>query len=189
MDKKQIREFIMKKRSALSTGERASHSQAILSFLTETETFKSAQQVASFVDFRNEVYMAPINEAILSAGKSLYLPYVNMKAKIMTFHEVKTLDDLVLSSYGILEPDPNATPPADIQMFDLILSPGVAFDFKGYRLGYGGGFYDRFFSALSGRPPKIGIAFSCQQLDNLPTEAHDLPLDALITENGITYFK
>lgn len=188
MDKKQIRQFVMKLRSALSTYEREAHSEAILMNLLSTDYYKEAKHVASFVDFRDEVYMSPINHHILESEKSLYLPYVDMKEKRMTFHRVTDLSDLTLSKYGILEPNPQMHPEVDIQCFDLVLTPGVAFDHTGHRLGYGGGFYDRFFQALSSDVPRLGIAFSIQQLDLLPLEPHDLPLTGLITENGLQLY-
>ncbi|MBF4695359.1 5-formyltetrahydrofolate cyclo-ligase [Fusibacter ferrireducens] len=188
MDKKQIRQNILKARAALSEQERTDYSQKIMSYLIHSDVFKKASQVASFVDFRNEVCMMPINDYILDQGKSLCLPYIDMKSKTMTFHKVQTLSELKLSTYGILEPDPKIHPQVDLSQINLVLTPGVAFDDKGFRIGYGGGFYDRFFEKLNPEIFKFGIAFSIQQLNAIPLEPHDLPLTALITEKGIQKF-
>lgn len=188
MDKKQIRQNMLRARASLSEQERITSSNTIMSYLIDSAAFTNASHVASFVDFRNEVYMKPINDYILDHGKSLYLPYIDMKNKTMTFHTVHSLSDLKLSQYGILEPDPKIHLQIDFNCIDFVLTPGVAFDTHGFRLGYGGGFYDRFFEKLNPKVPKIGIAFSIQQLDSIPVEAHDLPLTALITEKGIQKF-
>ncbi|GAU78009.1 5-formyltetrahydrofolate cyclo-ligase [Fusibacter sp. 3D3] len=188
MDKKQIRQKMLKARSSLSEQERTTYSDLIMSYLVHSEIFTKASQVASFLDFRDEVCMSPINDYILKTQKSLCLPYIDMKNKIMTFHAVNAISDLKLSPYGILEPDPKRHTQIDLKSIDLVLTPGVAFDMKGFRLGYGGGFYDRFFEKISPDVPRIGVAFSLQQLDVIPVESHDLPLTALITEKGIHWF-
>jgi len=82
----------------------------------------------------------------------------------------------------MMEPDPLRCRAADIPP-DVILVPGVAFSPGKVRLGYGGGFYDRFLAASDAL--KIGVAFSCQVLPELPAEAHDVRMDAIITENGM----
>lgn len=188
MDKKQIRRNMMFMRSALTTEEREQYSEEILKTLTHLECFKNAKAIAAFVDFRNEVSMAPINDHILEANKSLFLPYIDMATKTMTFHKVNDLSELNLSKFGILEPNPSIHECIDINTIDLVLTPGVAFDHTGHRLGYGGGFYDRFFERLDKSVPRIGIAFSLQQIETIPLEEHDLPLTGLITEEGLQWF-
>ena len=188
MDKKQIRQNMMLMRSALTTEEREKYSEEVLKILIQLENFKKARAIASFVDFRNEVSMAPINDYILEANKALFLPYIDMATKTMTFHKVNDLSELNLSKFGILEPNPSIHERIDINTIDLVLTPGVAFDHTGHRLGYGGGFYDRFFEKLNQSVPRIGIAFSLQQIDKIPLEEHDLPLTGLITEEGLQWF-
>ncbi len=188
MDKIQIRQNMLKIRSSISNQDRTAFSDKIMSHLTHSNAFIAASHVASFVDFRDEVNMTPINNYILNHKKSLCLPYIDMKNKRMTFHSVYTLSELKLSKYGILEPDPKLHPEVNLSLIDFVLTPGVAFDKNGFRLGYGGGFYDRFFEKLNPEVPKFGIAFSIQQLDSIPVEAHDLPLTALITEKGLQRF-
>jgi 5-formyltetrahydrofolate cyclo-ligase len=96
----------------------------------------------------------------------------------------------VLNRYRIAEPRGGARLAA--AAFAVILMPLVGFDAAGNRLGNGAGYYDRFVASRSGRygrPLLIGIAFECQRLDALPAAVHDVPLDAVITEKGLHYFK
>jgi 5-formyltetrahydrofolate cyclo-ligase len=97
---------------------------------------------------------------------------------------------LTLNRYRIAEPRGAATLPA--QGFALVLMPLVGFDGEGNRLGNGAGYYDRFLASRRGRygrPLLMGIAFECQRLDALPSAAHDVPLDGVITERGLQYFR
>jgi 5-formyltetrahydrofolate cyclo-ligase len=88
------------------------------------------------------------------------------------------------SGFGTLAPSelaPRAQP-------DLVLMPLLGFDKAGTRLGYGGGYYDRTLAGMSKKPRLIGLAFAAQELDEIPREAHDVPLDAVVTETGVRHF-
>lgn len=98
--------------------------------------------------------------------------------------KIDSLKDLQLSNYGILEPEETAEE-IMINHMDLAIVPGVAFDPKGGRVGYGGGFYDRFFSNLQVKIKKIALAYEFQILDRVPIEEHDISIDAIITEKCI----
>jgi 5-formyltetrahydrofolate cyclo-ligase len=87
---------------------------------------------------------------------------------------------------GIPEPD-ETCPPVPLEEVDCIIVPAVAWDEKGCRVGYGGGFYDRLL-AMAGQTPKIGIGFECQVIKEVPRAEHDLPVDLLVTENRILRF-
>jgi 5-formyltetrahydrofolate cyclo-ligase len=89
------------------------------------------------------------------------------------------------AGFGTLAPSdlaPRAEP-------DLILMPLLGYDRTGTRLGYGGGYYDRTLAAMTKRPMLVGLAFSAQALDHIPREAHDIPLDAVVTESGVEFFE
>lgn len=189
MDKTATRQRIMAIRNHLTAPEREIYSQNIYEQLLQLDLFKNSNVIASFVDFREEVSMTKINTYILNSGKTLVLPYVDFKRKEMTFHIVNDLSTLHLSRYGIREPNPNLHSEIDIADIEIVLTPGVAFDKNGYRLGYGGGFYDRFFATIDSLIPKIGIAYSLQLVDSIPVESHDKALDGIVTEKGLTQFK
>ncbi len=92
--------------------------------------------------------------------------------------------DLVLNRIGLREPVPTAPRVAPAEL-DAVLVPALAFDRRGHRLGRGGGFYDRFLGALPPRVTTIGIAFSVQLLNAIPTDPHDRPVDVIVTEDAV----
>jgi 5-formyltetrahydrofolate cyclo-ligase len=100
--------------------------------------------------------------------------------------EIMSLDNLVESDYGILEPSIKE-PHIDPNELDLIVVPGVAFDKQGGRVGYGAGFYDRYFNKISKdnieRIIKLALAYEFQTLDKVPMNDQDIPVDCIITEN------
>ena len=188
MDKRQLRKAIILKRADLAPQSRTKAEQLIGKQLFDMQCFKNSHHVSSFVSFRDEIEMQAINEMILKEGKVLVLPYIDMAVKKMTFHVVKSLDSLIKNTYGILEPNPELHPQINFKDIDLVLAPGVAFDQKGFRLGYGGGFYDRFFSQIEKTIPKIGIAFELQVVESLEVESYDQPITHLLTETGLRTF-
>jgi len=121
--------------------------------------------------------------ALGARGHTLTLPVVVAKKSPLHFREWRAGDALVVHSFGMHEPSEHArtvTP-------DVLLVPLLAFDARGTRLGYGGGFYDRTLHALA-KKRAIGVAFAGQQVDVLPSHAHDHPLEAVITEKGVRHF-
>lgn len=188
MDKKALRKEILVKRAEIDATYRNHASVQVTDTIVKHPLFIKAQCIASFVDFRDEMNMSQINQAILKKGKILVLPYISMGKNEMTFHVVTHLEALVKNNYGIFEPNPLKDEAVDIDLIDLILTPGVAFNAEGYRLGYGGGFYDRLFSHISKAIPKFGIAFDMQRVSDLPVESFDQPITHLITEKKIYVF-
>jgi len=122
-----------------------------------------------------------INQALL-AGKSLFLPAV--EGKTMIFRRISSLDDLVLGSFGVMQPDPGcqAAEPEDI---DMIVVPGIAFDLAGQRIGYGKGYYDRVLHRLEGRGRLTAFCYQFQLVDSLKSEKHDVVMDRIITEQRV----
>ncbi|PMP68103.1 MAG: 5-formyltetrahydrofolate cyclo-ligase, partial [Thermodesulfobacterium geofontis] len=109
-----------------------------------------------------------------------------IKGENLLFGEIKSLNDLKVGSYGILEPqEPIDLDPEDI---DIIIVPGIAFDLRGFRLGYGKGFYDRFLKDLK-NPTKIGLIYNELIRDSLPTDDKDVRVDIVISEKRIIYTK
>jgi 5-formyltetrahydrofolate cyclo-ligase len=114
-------------------------------------------------------------------------PRVVAKKQPLAFHHWQAGRELMKSAFGVLEPRPDwplATP-------NILLVPMLAFDRDGYRLGYGGGFYDMTLAVSRARWPvrAIGVAFVGQEVETLPREAHDQRLDAIVTENGVRPFR
>lgn len=188
MDKKTLRKHIIALRSQKTPEERIEAELIVFNLLKQFDLFFNAKNISSFVDFRDEISMTTINQSIIDAGKNLLLPYISPTTKEMQFYLVEDLSSLKRNTFGILEPDPEIHTLYDESRIDCVLTPGVAFDSKGYRLGYGGGFYDRFFSRIEKAIPKIGIAFDLQCVDALPVEHYDHPITHIITERGLRTF-
>jgi 5-formyltetrahydrofolate cyclo-ligase len=146
-------------------------------------SFPAGAIVAGYCAHRGEADPALLLQALAQRGARIAFPRVTAKGAALEFHHVPDGAILEPGAYGIHEPRghwPRVTP-------DLLLVPLLAFDDHGYRLGYGGGYYDRTLAMLP-RARAIGIAYAGQRMDFLPHGAHDLPLDAILTENGLTEF-
>jgi 5-formyltetrahydrofolate cyclo-ligase len=134
--------------------------------------------VLGFAAFGGELPTDPTMAAILAAGKRLLLPYVDGTSLLAA--EVATVDDLAPGYRGIREPIERT--PLDPAVASVVLVPGVAFDGRGRRLGYGGGFYDGFLAGLPSTTRRIGLCFDLQVVDAVPAGARDEPVHAVITE-------
>jgi len=183
MDKKQLRQLVISKRNTLTEAERTSKSALITHSVLSLPEVKFAKAIAGFMDFRGEVYMTDLLNAIISNKTALYLPRIIPNSQRMEFYQVSDLNHLKRNAFGILEPNPRISRLGDINHLSVVLTPGVAFSKEGYRLGYGAGYYDRFFKLLSEDVQRIGIGFDLQLVDNLPIESHDVQLHRIITES------
>lgn len=186
--KQQIRKEALERRAAIPVNERASKSLRIADFVLSLPEMATANTVTVYVDFRNEVETRTLINRLMDLGKTVALPIVHMETGTLSFTAVNSLDCLVKTVKHIWEPAPGSGPDVSIESLDLILTPGAAFDRKGYRLGYGGGFYDRLLESRRPDVHAIGLAFSEQLVDSLPTEAHDQKLDGIVTENEVMRF-
>ena len=138
--------------------------------------------VAGYHAHRDEADPAFLLQELARRGAHIAFPRVTAKDAPLEFHLLPDGEILRPGAHGIAEPLehwPRVTP-------DILLVPLLAYDDHGYRLGYGGGYYDRTLAALRARA--IGIAYAGQRMDFLPRDAHDYPLDAVLTENGLTEF-
>ncbi|WP_163831353.1 5-formyltetrahydrofolate cyclo-ligase, partial [Proteus mirabilis] len=130
---------------------------------------------------------APLMRKLAGQGARLALPVVNARGKSLTFRAWSPGDRLVLGSLGIPEPSP-----ASAELIPAVmLVPLAAFDVRGHRIGYGAGYYDRAIAHLQIKgvnPRLIGVAFDCQQVETVPDEPHDVPLEAILTESGLRRF-
>ena len=167
-----LRKTFTATREGLSGRTREDAERAIAAHLLQHPPIVNAQTVAAFIATRGEVNLQPWFAAI-PAGLHIGLPIVAAERGSMSFHAF----------------DPHADAPLlDSAAFDAMLTPLVAFDSRGNRLGMGGGYYDRYLAAAGTRPYLLGVAFACQQAEALPTEEWDMRLDAVVTENGVLEF-
>jgi 5-formyltetrahydrofolate cyclo-ligase len=185
---KQRRQQIRELRRSLSTLEREQAAQSLAKRVAALKVFYTAHRIAGYLAFDGEMDPAPLLERALNMGKQVYLPVLVGKNHLM-FGAYSLGDALQPNRFGILEPD---VPVADLlppQQLDLVLTPLVAFDTNGTRMGMGAGFYDRSFAFLHNpahlpRPRLLGLAYEVQKIAELVRQPWDVPLDGIATEEN-----
>lgn len=151
-------------------------SEAACARVLALDAYKTAKIVFCYYSVGGEADTLALIERMRADGKTVCLPAITGRGVM----EARRMDRLVPGRYGIPAPDGPAIPPEDI---DLIVVPGLAFDRSCHRLGQGGGYYDRYLSGC--RAVTIGLAFELQMVDELPREAHDIPLDFVATDAAL----
>lgn len=176
LDKSALRHQILHQRQSLSIAEWQEKSSLICDRLKENALVQEAKTILAYFSFRQEVDLTPL----FNLNKHWGFP--RCVGKSLEWHSWQPGEELQIGKYGIKEPlstAPTITPATT----DLILVPTVACDQQGYRLGYGGGFYDRLLSSLSSSTvTTIGIAFDFAYLVKLPTDPWDIKLNSICTE-------
>ncbi len=187
--KKELRHEVLYKRDQLTADDITAKSKAITAKFLELEEFQKAGVIMFFIAYRNEVDTRPLIEKSLSLGKTVVVPRTLKDTKeLIPSRLIDWEKDLAPGAYGIKEPLPERTRPVEPKEIDLLLIPGVAFDLSGNRLGYGGGYYDRFVGNLRPGTPSFAVAFELQVVDEVPVKEWDHRIDALITEKRVVYF-
>lgn len=168
---------MLAKRDGQEPAQIARLSRAAQKSIILSEKFRTAGSVGAYSAFGSEVRTNLIISEAQKLGKIVSLPRI--EGESISFYQLSDGNQLVKGRSGIMEPPPKA----EIKDIDLLVVPGIAFDRRGYRLGYGKGYYDKF---LSKNPTvSIGLAYSIQLVDNLPHGSHDRRMDAIATENGV----
>lgn len=180
-EKKELRASARARRAELVRAM-PDHAARLAAHVDALEIAKGAV-VSGFLAMAGEVDPAPLMARLAEQGAQLCVPRVAAKAAPLVFHRWMPETKLVVSSFGVSEPDA-ATPEL---VPDVLLVPLLAFDKQGYRLGYGGGFYDRTLAALRAQKSirAIGVAYAGQEVENLPHDEFDERLDAVLTEDGL----
>ena len=183
MDKILIRQTLLRQRKDLSPLKKSQAESAMLGSLFDWKVFKKAEVIHIFISTPDEPDTRAIIEHCWNSGKKVAVPLVVPNTFDLIHSEIKSFDSLISGIYGIQEPSPESLIIMTPDMFDLIIVPGVAFDRKGGRLGHGKGYYDRFLELTSAF--RLGLTFNCQLLETVPTELHDVPMNAILSESGI----
>lgn len=178
------RKVLSKKLSRLSIADITKNSQRICQKILQSFNYRTTKNIATFAAHGTEPNLTSLHN-LLPTQNFLY-PLCHPKG-ILSYHHVTEPDELLIGKYGIREPDPSVHPEIDLYDIDLFLCPGLGFSTNGYRLGHGGGYYDR---ALEKRNTTrsvdiCGIGFHLQLSDELLCEKHDIQMDYLITEKDI----
>lgn len=179
--KRGLRAALLMRRNTLSEEEVSAASEAIRIRVERLPAFYRAEMIMAYASFRNEVKTEELIKSALEAGKRVAFPVTDIRRKEIYPRFIgRYPEDLEIGAYGIREPKPFcsvATP----EELDLILVPGIAFDTQGFRLGFGEGYYDRFLPRARGI--SIGLAYSFQLQETVFPEAHDWPVDFVVTED------
>lgn len=185
MPKRSLRASMLQQRRQLTEVEVHHRSFAVQRQLVALPLYRQARTVALYSPVHNEVSTVQLLRDALAAHRSLVLPRVD--GAELVFRRIHALDDLAPGSFGILEPGPE-TEPVALEELELIVLPGVAFDRRGHRLGYGKGYFDRALQAAGRGPQRVGLAYDFQLVEVLPTFEHDMQLDLLVMETEVLAF-
>jgi len=184
--KARLRREMIERRLAIDVEERATLDRRIQDALLASPRWRAAERVMAYHAMLGEVGTSRILEAAIEDGKRLALPRCVPGER--RFEAVEINDparDLAPGPFrGLLEPAAHLPALTDPDELDLIVVPGVAFDRRGYRLGYGGGMFDRFLAACPS-PHRLAVAYALKIVDRVPTDPHDLPVHAILTEDGV----
>lgn len=182
--KEALRERARAIRSKVSEEAAAKASEAVSRELIEAIDWSKARSLLAYAPIQSEIDPSGVVEAFWRRGRAVAFPAVEPKARRLLPRRATSWAELRPGPYGIPEPSP-ASPALPARAIDVVLIPGLAFDRRGYRLGYGGGYYDRFLPHLRPGALKVGLTYAELLWDALPVEPHDQAVDWVATEEGI----
>jgi 5-formyltetrahydrofolate cyclo-ligase len=179
--KEKLRAETSRKRRYLVSSQKARFDGQIYRNILDLPEWKKAKNIFIYISTEEEVSTKELIKEYLGK-KKIIVPKSHTKFNTLTLHEIKSFDDTAKGHYSILEPMPH-TRIVDPKEIDLAIIPGVAFDKKGHRIGYGKAYYDGL--AVNLTCPKFGLAYEVQIVDNVPAQTHDVPVNGIITEEAI----
>lgn len=190
--KKSLRELFLAKRDGITEENKKINESAIRRRLFSLEYFKEAKTILFYASFRSEVDTIKSIQNTLKLKKRVVLPVVDTKHKQLKLYEVHDTSELSPGYMGIPEPVPSRMRNIGLNEIDIEIIPGIGFDPKGNRLGYGAGYYDKLLSHKSKRLSKtrghittIALAFEEQIAEKIPSEPHDIRVDLIVTDKRI----
>lgn len=178
--KRRLRVELGTLRASLTEAERDQASRRACAVLMASDLWGRAQSVALFHSMSDEVSTLMLLRSAWRTGRRVALPVTPSLGEPLEFRWVTPSTPLVRAHYGALEPGPTAARSEHADL-DLVIVPGLGFDARGARLGYGGGYYDR---TLRSAGPAIMLAFACQRVATVPEEEHDVRVRGVATETG-----
>ena len=188
-DKMALRTEVLRRRGAVALSTRRVFAESLAADgvdLVRRATERETLVASVYLSIRGEPDTNLLIEALLAAGVTTALPVTVERARPLRFQAWRPGEALATGRYGIREPLPSA---CDVSP-DVLFVPLAAYDRRGFRLGYGAGYYDSSLEALRRQKTvvAVGVAFSIQEVESVPTESHDQRLDAVITEQGLMTF-
>lgn len=185
MNLKNLRKDTLKQRDELSSEERSRRSRMIMNRVLDMPRFQNAAIIFIYVDFRSEVATRPLISQMLKNGKKVVVPVTVLNENDLLPVSITDPESELAPGYcSILEPIIKIREKQKVSpdLIDIIFLPGSVFDERGGRMGYGGGYYDRFVSKKAPQATRIGLAYELQVVKKAPLQAHDELLDYIITE-------
>ena len=175
MDKKALRRRIRERKAAMTPEEIESRSEKLTKQFLASDAYRRAETIYGYLPYNQEVRTLPILEQALRDGKKVAVP--KCYGREMKFSVLSDLTQVKPGYAGI--PEPLADGPEGDDPHALVLVPGLAFDARGHRIGYGGGFYDKFLAAEP-EHPTLALCYDFQMLEHLETEEFDIPVDCVL---------
>lgn len=182
-----LRELARERKKTVLKEQEQKANEEIQLRLLQSPFFLEAESIFSYVSVEGEVDTKIILETALQMGKRVFVPRcIPGKERLMDAVEIHSMEELSIQYFGLLEPK-QEIPASEERNFDLSLIPCVMADKRGGRLGHGAGYYDRFLAKAQGK--KLCLCFSWYLTDKIPMEEMDIPMDALLTEEGYFSFR
>ena len=175
MDKKTLRKRIREQKRAMTQLQIETASKKLVQMFLDTELYRNAKTIYGYLPYNQEVRTEPILQRALADGKRVAVPKIY--GDEMKFIYLPDLSQVASGYAGI--PEPIADEPVGDDPTALVLMPGMAFTKEGYRIGYGGGYYDKFLAAEPNHPT-IALCYDFQMVEQLPTEEFDVPVDMVL---------
>lgn len=187
MTKTEIRKWMKSQRNSLTTLERSAFNETIIKSFLQTPEYRQCEELFCFVSFGSEVDTHPILLQALIDKKKVYIPRIEENAG-MEFYRFERLESLHPSKFGVPEPFPDPAERYDFQdahhsfVKRFMVLPGLAFDLQGNRIGYGAGYYDKFFEKYNEVYfYKLAVCYDFQLVDPIQAEEYDIKADAILT--------
>lgn len=182
--KSEIRKSMLERLRMMEEKKRPEKSRAIEKRLRETAEFKGAGSVFCYVSKRHEADTRHLIKRMLAEGKEVFVPKTDKKGHNLSVCRIMDFEkDLKKGAFGIMEPVTASV--KDIRKIGMWIIPGIAFDERGYRVGHGKGYFDSFFREGKGSGIKTGLAYSFQIVPRIPEKRYDVPVDLVVTDEGV----
>lgn len=184
LEKKELRRHLRALRRSLSVEDRHAWDRALCERMITLPCYEKAKTILAYSPIADEPNLLPVVTHALAFGKTVAFPVCAPETCTMAFRAVHSLDELAVGAYGICEPTEICTTVTDFHDA-LCLVPALAFDRRGFRIGYGKGYYDRFLATHT--VDTLGATYSALIVDSLPCEPTDRAVSTLLTERGICF--
>lgn len=182
--KSNLRRHMLSERNAISLEAVSAGSHGMIQQLLSWPLFQQAKTIMGYLAMPGEPQLDCLLAQAIKAGKTVCVPLMGSVYGVMESAKITNIDDIIIGRLGVRMPNPSRTRIIDPECIDCVLTPGVAFDYHGNRMGMGAGYYDRFF-VRAPQALRVGICWSWQVMPSIPYEAHDICMHWLVTEGNL----